>query len=361
MLAAPDSTYAKRSGRLFFLSLLLSVCLNGLAIHFLGQLSYSIKDHAFYLLIHKESAFEMRIGPAYEVKPAMPRFAKDAAISEGRYDMTSTAPPLSRFGGENDDEAAPSGLPPRDSNEAFSTQPNTPYVPPEQYPQRRGLVQPRGGIDLPADNLRFEVPQAIKPKKTKTWQVEEARFDLALTSPTATADALLAALSPTVIIVEPNKTLLVGQREAAAARIDMPGKDSEPNHSRTVKEREANFPLPETYEDYSSFAASKEEGHDDAYGAKEAVRIAGGFAVIYPERSMRLKEMGTVVLTAVITAEGRSEKITVVQSSGFPGLDLAALEAVRNARFHPQTIDGRPMPSQESFEIVFRLNDDTAE
>lgn len=361
MLAAPDSAYVKRSGRLLFLSLLLSLCLNGLAIHFLGQLNYAIKDHAFYLLINKESAFEMRIGPAYEVKSAMPRFAKDAAISEGRYDMTSTAPLLSRFGGESTDEAAPSGLPPRDNTEALSPQSKAAYAPPEQQTQRRGLVQPRGGIDLPADNLHFEVPQAIEPKKTKVWQVEEARFDLALTSPPPTAASLLAALTPTVIIVEPTKTLLRSKREPAAARTDMPGNSSDPSHTRTVKERHAESPLPDTYEEHSAFAASKDEGHDDAHGAKEAVRIAGGFAVLYPERSMRLKEMGTVVLTALITVEGRSEKITVLQSSGYPALDLAALEAVKNARFHPQTIDGHPIPSQESFEIVFRLNVDQGE
>ena len=64
MVAAPDSIYGKKNGRLFFLSLLLSLCLNGLAIYFLAQVNYSIRDHAFYLLIHKESAFEMRIGPA---------------------------------------------------------------------------------------------------------------------------------------------------------------------------------------------------------------------------------------------------------------------------------------------------------
>ncbi len=357
MLAEPDTSYGKKSNRLFLVSLPISLLFNGLVIHYLSKLNYSITTNAFYMLINKESAFEMRIGPAYEIKPSMPRFAKDATISEERYDMISSAPPISRFGGAEQDGITPSGLQAHGANETLASQSMAMFARPEEETSRRGLAHFRSGIELPVNNLRFEVPQAIEPKKTKIWQVEEARFDLALTSPPTTAASLLAALSPTVIIVEPNKTLLVGQREQTTIQAAMPGEASELSHNRMAKERAPESPVPQTYEDYTAFAASKAEGDDDAYGAKEAVRIAGGFAVIYPERSMRLKEMGTVLLTATITTEGKSEKITIVQSSGYPGLDLAAVEAVKKARFHPQTIDSQPVASQESFEIVFRLND----
>ncbi len=70
MLAEQDTSYGKKSNRLFLVSLLISLLFNGLVIHYLSKLNYSITTNAFYMLINKESAFEMRIGPAYELTPS---------------------------------------------------------------------------------------------------------------------------------------------------------------------------------------------------------------------------------------------------------------------------------------------------
>jgi periplasmic protein TonB len=77
---------------------------------------------------------------------------------------------------------------------------------------------------------------------------------------------------------------------------------------------------------------------------------AGRFAV-------RLGEEGTVTLELRVGIDGRVRESRVLQSSGFPRLDTAALEeALRAWRLKPATRDGEPVETWHALRVSFRLD-----
>lgn len=54
--------------------------------------------------------------------------------------------------------------------------------------------------------------------------------------------------------------------------------------------------------------------------------------LVYPVRERRAGHHGTTQIRAYIDASGVPQQVTVERSSGYPALDLAAVEAMRNAR-----------------------------
>jgi periplasmic protein TonB len=60
---------------------------------------------------------------------------------------------------------------------------------------------------------------------------------------------------------------------------------------------------------------------------------------IYPSRSRRANEQGTVLVRVLVDTGGRPTQVSIQQSSGHPALDESALSALRAARFRP-FIDG---------------------
>lgn len=76
----------------------------------------------------------------------------------------------------------------------------------------------------------------------------------------------------------------------------------------------------------------------------------------YPPASRRLGEQGTVILDVLVDETGRAIDAKVVQSSGFPRLDEAALAGVKtNYRFAPGTVDGKPQAMRYTFKFTWRL------
>lgn len=74
----------------------------------------------------------------------------------------------------------------------------------------------------------------------------------------------------------------------------------------------------------------------------------------YSEQARKAKYQGTVLLWAVIDAEGRPRDLRIARSLGM-GLDEKATEAVSKWRFTPAVKDGSPVAVQISIEVVFRL------
>ena len=76
----------------------------------------------------------------------------------------------------------------------------------------------------------------------------------------------------------------------------------------------------------------------------------------YPRESREKGEEGKVVLDVVVSVEGRAEKVTIVESSGFERLDEAAKKAVGAARFWPaRTEDGEATAAVLRIPLVFKL------
>jgi len=74
----------------------------------------------------------------------------------------------------------------------------------------------------------------------------------------------------------------------------------------------------------------------------------------YPELGRKLRQEGVVTLEAVITAEGTVEEIRVA-GSAHPLLDEAALRAVRQWRYRPGTLNGRPVRVILTVTVNFQL------
>jgi protein TonB len=80
-------------------------------------------------------------------------------------------------------------------------------------------------------------------------------------------------------------------------------------------------------------------------------------APVYPEIARKHGWQGTVLLVVEIRKDGRPGRVTIKQSSGYPGLDDAAVGAVRRWTFIPAQQEGRPIPSLAEVPIIFALQD----
>jgi protein TonB len=87
----------------------------------------------------------------------------------------------------------------------------------------------------------------------------------------------------------------------------------------------------------------------------ESARPAARIAPVYPPASVRRGHEGLVVIEALVRADGTVAKARVVKSSSHRRLDQAAMQAVRNAHFHPATRAGRPVACKVRVPIRFRL------
>ena len=74
----------------------------------------------------------------------------------------------------------------------------------------------------------------------------------------------------------------------------------------------------------------------------------------YSEKARQARVQGLVMLSVDIWKDGRPHNIRVVRSLGW-GLDEKAVEAVRQWRFSPGTLDGKPVRTQAQIEVSFRL------
>jgi len=85
-------------------------------------------------------------------------------------------------------------------------------------------------------------------------------------------------------------------------------------------------------------------------------RLLEGNPPRYPIESRRKREQGTVLLRLLIGSDGRVSEISIAQSSGFPRLDQAALQAVRTWRWQPTIRDGQPVEVRGIYSMPFALH-----
>jgi protein TonB len=76
-------------------------------------------------------------------------------------------------------------------------------------------------------------------------------------------------------------------------------------------------------------------------------------APVYPPLARASRQEGIVILETVITANGSVESVRVLK--GYPLLDGAAIEAVRQWRFTPARLNGEPVPVVMTVTVNFTL------
>ncbi len=76
---------------------------------------------------------------------------------------------------------------------------------------------------------------------------------------------------------------------------------------------------------------------------------------VYPRLSVRAGEEGRVLCRIHLSDQGLVVGVDVIESSGFPRLDRAAVEALSAWRFRPRLEDDRPVASEVLHRVVFEL------
>ena len=77
---------------------------------------------------------------------------------------------------------------------------------------------------------------------------------------------------------------------------------------------------------------------------------------IYPPSARSEGVEGTVLLEAVIDKEGRPSGLKAVNSMVDPRLIEAAMEAVKQWRYNPVLLNGRPVEIVTTISVAFQLS-----
>ncbi len=75
----------------------------------------------------------------------------------------------------------------------------------------------------------------------------------------------------------------------------------------------------------------------------------------YPRTALRLHQEGKVTLGLYINELGTLDKVEIVKSTGYPALDDAAVEAMKQSTFNQAYQGATPMPSHAEITINFQL------
>lgn len=98
-----------------------------------------------------------------------------------------------------------------------------------------------------------------------------------------------------------------------------------------------------------------EDGPLPVGGAIERPQILRRVQPLYTERARRIHLQGTVILQATIDEQGNVIDVQVVK--GMPmGLDDEAVKAVRQWRFTPGMLRGRPVKVYFNLTVIFQVN-----
>ncbi len=228
------------------------------------------------------------------------------------------------------------------------------------------------GVYVPLEFLEAE--SAAGAGKPIVWLVEEERYDL--TPGRSTATDIRPGMAEnqagdTPVRIFPEKAA-EPENYLAPRRLDVLDQQQQTRLARNIVEPEERVipglinleepePLPEPEPEPELEPEPKPVSPEPAAvlpnirGVRRMPFMSSGFAVVYPEGSRRRGESGTVVASADVDRLGRAGNLAIAQSSGFPSLDRAALEAVERARFVPGPEDEGPDKVREQFAIVFRL------
>ena len=89
-------------------------------------------------------------------------------------------------------------------------------------------------------------------------------------------------------------------------------------------------------------------------GAVTAASLVNRVQPNYPPLARQTRISGTVRLHAIISKSGSVESLEVM--SGHPLLVQAALDAVRQWRYRPTTLNGEPVEVDTTIDVIFSLN-----
>lgn len=78
--------------------------------------------------------------------------------------------------------------------------------------------------------------------------------------------------------------------------------------------------------------------------------------VDYPKASLMNEEQGTTSMSFLIGADGSVSDSKLEKSSGFKGLDKAAIKSLSACKFKPGSKDGAPAPTWTKVDYAWKLD-----
>ena len=74
----------------------------------------------------------------------------------------------------------------------------------------------------------------------------------------------------------------------------------------------------------------------------------------FSEEARKAKVAGNVLVSIIVDATGHPQNVRVIRGIGM-GLDEKAVEAVRQYRFKPAMMNGKPVPVEVNFDVNFQI------
>jgi protein TonB len=90
-------------------------------------------------------------------------------------------------------------------------------------------------------------------------------------------------------------------------------------------------------------------------GALQEAIVVSGNTPIYPQRAILRNQQGRVVVKLTVSMQGKAKNPQIVTSSGFPILDNAILDFVKQERFMPAHQGEEKISSEQMFSFRFEL------
>ena len=75
----------------------------------------------------------------------------------------------------------------------------------------------------------------------------------------------------------------------------------------------------------------------------------------YPRKAQRKRQEGTVLIRALVNANGEIQDVILYKSSGYESLDESALKAVSNWLIKPAIVAGRAVAAWVEIPVIFSL------
>jgi len=91
----------------------------------------------------------------------------------------------------------------------------------------------------------------------------------------------------------------------------------------------------------------------------QSLKVTNRVDPVYPAQSRRAGEEGTATFRVLVDTNGRPGEISVAQSSGFPKLDQAGMDAIKRWKFAAAVKDGAAVMSYTTVRVTFRLDQAT--
>ena len=99
----------------------------------------------------------------------------------------------------------------------------------------------------------------------------------------------------------------------------------------------------------------KENSSAKEQGVLQEAIVISGNKPTYPQRAILREQQGRVVVKLTVTMQGKAKNPQITRSSGFPILDDAVLNFIKNERFMPAHKGNEKITTEQLFSFRFEL------